>query len=88
MPSCKKSVSTSVKNDGTTVSGCVTLSADGISFFNRIKLFDSANGQRILPVHYSDNYITLMPGDTKTIAFDFPAEKLKGELQIRVEGFK
>ncbi len=85
IPECRTTMTSTLKNDGDRVRGAVTLSADGISFFNRIKLFDSATGRRILPVHYSDNYITLMPGDSKTVTFDFPSENLKGELQIKIE---
>lgn len=43
-----------------------------ISFFNRIKLFDKRTRKRILPVHYSDNYITLMPNDEVTVKLDIP----------------
>ena len=88
LPESKTNISSSVEVSVGRYRGKVTLSSDGISFFNRIKLFDSATGQRILPVHWSDNYITLMPGDSKTASFDFPAEQLKGELQIKVQDYK
>ena len=87
IPACKTTVSSSVTADGDRLSGTVTLSSDGLSFFNRIKLFDSATGGRILAVHWSDNYITLMPGDEKTVRFDFPAKNLKGELQVKTENY-
>jgi hypothetical protein len=61
--------------------GTVSLRATNrISFFNRIKVFDKTTGKRILPVHYSDNYITLMPGDEQTVSLQFastlPAESI------------
>ena len=58
---------------------------DRISFFNRIKLFRKSTGKRILPVHYSDNYITLMPGDEAEIMVDFPATGIPQEdIEVRL----
>ena len=68
--------------------GTILLGTDShISFFNRIKVFDRSTGKRILPVHYSDNYITLMPGDKKTIAFSFKTDIPKEQILIKVEGW-
>ena len=58
-----------------------------ISFFNRIKVFDKQTGKRILPVHYSDNYITLMPGDQQTVTFSFQSELPESQIEVVVEGF-
>ncbi|MBK7979380.1 MAG: glycosyl hydrolase [Ignavibacteriae bacterium] len=38
-----------------------------IAFFNRISLVDKRTRKRILPVFYSDNYISVLPGDEKSI---------------------
>ncbi|HEY0272906.1 MAG TPA: glycosyl hydrolase, partial [Chitinophaga sp.] len=38
-----------------------------VAFFNRLSLVNAADKQRILPVFYSDNYVTVMPGNTRTI---------------------
>jgi hypothetical protein len=38
-----------------------------LSFFNRIKLCSEKTGGEILPTFWSDNYVTLFPGETKTI---------------------
>jgi hypothetical protein len=38
-----------------------------VSFFNRISVADKQTHKRVLPVFYSDNYITLMPGTGDTI---------------------
>ena len=75
------------KRDGL-YEGTITLATDkAISFFNRIKVFDRSTGKRILPVHYSDNYITLMPGDKKTVVFSFRTDLPKEQILIRVEGW-
>lgn len=48
-----------IKNAGTTV-----------AFGNRLRLQDSHTGERILPVLFSDNYFTLLPGEEKIISLD------------------
>jgi len=53
-----------------------------ISFFNRIKVIDKTTGERILPVHYSDNYITLMPGDKREVSLQFTTDLSKDRIQI------
>jgi beta-galactosidase/beta-glucuronidase len=40
---------------------------NSLAFFNRLKLCDDQSGEEILPSFWSDNYITLFPGDEKTI---------------------
>ncbi len=37
-----------------------------------------AKGNRILPAYYSDNYVSLLPGETRTVEIRFPAGKAKG----------
>ncbi|KDS38441.1 glycoside hydrolase family 2, candidate beta-glycosidase domain protein, partial [Parabacteroides distasonis str. 3776 D15 i] len=44
-------------------------------------------GKRILPVHYSDNYITLMPGDQQEISLEFPANLPEERIQIVVDSY-
>ena len=68
--------------------GKIALKADkNISFFNRIKVFDKNTGKRILPVHYSDNYITLMPGDKREIEIEFSSGLPKDQIEIVVESW-
>ena len=46
--------------------------ADGpLAFFNRVSLVDPTTKQRLLPVFYSDNYISILPGESKTITLDY-----------------
>ena len=42
-----------------------------VAFFNRISLVDPGTKQRILPVFYSDNYISVLPGESQTITLDY-----------------
>ncbi len=42
-----------------------------VSFFNRVSLVDKASGERLLPTFYSDNYVSLVPGESKTILLTY-----------------
>lgn len=51
----------------------VTLSAPAggpIAFFNRLSLVDPATRKRILPVFYDDNYVSVYPGQSKTVVLE------------------
>lgn len=68
--------------------GTVSLCAEHqISFFNRIKVFDKKTGKRILPIHYSDNYISLMPGDNMKVNVEFSTDLPKERIQIVVDSW-
>lgn len=57
-----------------------------IAFFNRISLIDSKTGKRILPAFYDDNYVSVLPGTTKTVTVEYIPEK--GVVpQISVKGW-
>jgi hypothetical protein len=46
------------------------------------------NAERVLPVFYSDNYISLVPGESRTITIDAAAADLKGDAPfITVDGW-
>jgi hypothetical protein len=82
LPRSVPATEASLKRDGDHYRGTVGIRAEKhISFFNRIKVFDKKTGRRILPVHYSDNYVTLMPGDRREIGLEFtsllPAEQIE-----------
>jgi hypothetical protein len=44
----------------------------------RIRTLNSATDEDILPAFYSDNYFSLMPGESKTVTVDFNPKYLKG----------
>ena len=58
----------------------VTLRNNGKSVapFLRLNL-KGADGEQILPVIYSDNYITLMPGETRTVTVSWRQEDARGQ---------
>lgn len=50
-----------------------------LSFFNHLALTDES-GEEILPVFWSDNFITLFPGEEKTLIARFAATDAHGKL--------
>ncbi|MDT0466893.1 discoidin domain-containing protein [Streptomyces sp. DSM 41699] len=53
----------------------------------RVSLLDAENGQRVLPTLYSDNYLWLLPGESRDLALSWPADALaSGKAEVRVEG--
>jgi mannosylglycoprotein endo-beta-mannosidase len=42
-----------------------------VAFFNRISLVDAHTQQRILPVFYNNNYISLLPGQQQSVLINF-----------------
>ena len=49
----------------------------------RLKALDSATGDLILPVWYSDNYFFLMPGESKEV--EVGIESCQGKFQVEAE---
>ncbi|HSO88716.1 MAG TPA: glycoside hydrolase family 2 TIM barrel-domain containing protein [Draconibacterium sp.] len=58
------------------------------AFFTRLKVLDIETGELALPVFFSDNYITIFPGEMKRIEIDLSnlsSEKSNKGLQIALE---
>ncbi|WP_443945361.1 glycoside hydrolase family 2 protein [Pedobacter sp. AW1-32] len=47
-------------------------SGNPVAFFNRVALIDNTTGKRILPAFYDDNYVSILPGESKTITTEYP----------------
>jgi mannosylglycoprotein endo-beta-mannosidase len=57
-----------------------------VSFFNRISLIDSSTKERKLPVFYSDNYISIPPGEEAIVTIYNP-EKNKESYEISMDAW-
>lgn len=67
----------------------VTLSnavGNPIAFFNRVSLIDAKTGERILPAFYDDNYVSVLPGNSKTVVVEY-TPKQEQSLQVEVKGW-
>ncbi len=50
-------------------------------------LLDSSTGQRILPAYFSDNYVTLLPGETTRLSIRVPPGRSTAHPRIALRGF-
>ena len=60
---------------------------DKIAFFNRLKVRDKTTGKRILPVHYSDNYISFVPGGKREVTISFNTDIRQENIEVVMEGW-
>jgi len=49
----------------------------------KLTLTDAATGERILPAYYSENYISLLPGEERAVTVAFPAGDAKPMIGLR-----
>lgn len=45
-----------------------------VAFFNRIALLNKETGKRILPAFFDDNYVSILPGETKKVTVEYTDE--------------
>jgi hypothetical protein len=53
---------------------------------NKLTLVNARDKLRILPAYYSDNYVSLLPGERREIDIEYPAAA-KGEPQLNLRGW-
>jgi hypothetical protein len=53
----------------------------------KLTLLDSASGLRILPAYFSDNYISLLPGEVKQITIDYRSTLGQGAPKVAIRGW-
>jgi len=59
-----------------------------IALMAHLQLHQGQSGKRVLPVFYSDNYITLVPGESRTVTIEAATKDLGGERPlVQVDGF-
>jgi hypothetical protein len=62
----------------------VTLHNPGtqIALMAHVQLRRKRDGERVLPVYYSDNYVSLVANETRTITIEAATAELKGEAAL------
>ena len=53
---------------------------------NKLTLLDD-KGIRILPAYYSDNYVSLLPGEQREIVIRYPAERAGVKAKVALRGW-
>ncbi len=46
-----------------------------------------SDGTRVLPAYFSDNYVSLLPGEHRTVVIKYPASVVAGNLQLGLTGW-
>jgi hypothetical protein len=49
----------------------------------KLTLKDASTGDRILPAYYSENYVSLLPGEERTVFIEFPGGAVKPAIGLR-----
>ncbi|MGA1980911.1 MAG: LamG-like jellyroll fold domain-containing protein [Acidobacteriaceae bacterium] len=57
------------------------------SLQNKLTLVNASDSARILPAYYSDNYISLLPGETTLISIQYPRAAALGPAAINLRGW-
>ena len=65
----------------------LTNTSKTVAFANRIRLVNAKTGERILPAIMTDGYVTLLPGESKTIGIEAPAAQLRDGATVLVKQF-
>jgi beta-mannosidase len=76
--------------DGCTIRINVTMANPTVSvaLMARLKVSRGTSGARVLPVFYEDNYISLLPGEKRSVSLTFATADLAGEApRLTVEGW-
>lgn len=61
--------------------------SDKIAFAIELLLVGSEDGKSVLPVFWSDNYVSLLPGETRVLTAKVQKEKLNGQQpQLKING--
>ena len=57
------------------------------SLATKLTLVNATDGTRILPAYYSDNYVSLLPGESHEIEIEYPVKSGTGTPQLTVRGW-
>jgi len=57
------------------------------ALMTHLQLHEKQSGARVLPVFSSDNYVSLMPGESKTVTITADVKDLRGDALVLVDGW-
>ncbi|MHB1957898.1 MAG: glycosyl hydrolase 2 galactose-binding domain-containing protein [Acidobacteriaceae bacterium] len=58
-----------------------------VALNSKLGVFDAVDGSEVLPAYYSDNYVSLLPGETRSIAIDLPMKVEGHRLRLNLRGW-
>ena len=89
LPPASLAASATATRDGDEIKIQVQLENRGTSaaLANKLTLETASDGARILPVYLSDNYVSLLPGETRAIEIEYPAIAAPGPARLEIRGW-
>ena len=76
------------QGDKTVLTVKLVNNTDTVALLSHLQLHQKTSGRRVLPVFYSDNYISLVPREQTTVTIECATKDLNGEQPlIEVDGF-
>ena len=76
-----------VSGDQTVFDVVVKNPSPTIALMTHLQLHQQASGQRVLPVFYSDNYLSLVPGESRALTIQAATRDLAGGAALMVDGY-
>lgn len=61
----------SAENGKVVLRAVVSNASKGVALMTRLKVRERTTGKRVLPVIYSDNYISLLPGESRYVDVEY-----------------
>jgi beta-mannosidase len=79
---------TRTDGDNTLVTVTLHNNTANVALLSHLQLHQKKSGRRVLPVFYSDNYISLIPGESSTVSIEAATKDLQGDQAlVEVDGF-
>ncbi|HKU25387.1 MAG TPA: glycoside hydrolase family 2 TIM barrel-domain containing protein [Candidatus Sulfotelmatobacter sp.] len=90
LPVVRLDAQASARSEGDKTFIAVTLhnNTGNVALLTHLQLHQKKSGRRVLPVFYSDNYISLVPGEAAAVTIEASTEDLEGdEPLVEVDGY-
>jgi beta-mannosidase len=79
---------THTEGDNTIITVTLHNATNNVALLSHLQLHQKKSGRRVLPVFYSENYISLVPGEYSTVRIEAATKDLQGDLPlVELDGF-
>jgi hypothetical protein len=89
LPTASVSATAGAMRDGDEINVHVQIEKHGAAaaLANKLTLESASDDSRILPAYLSDNYVSLLPGETRTIEIEYRANAAQGPAKLEIRGW-
>jgi mannosylglycoprotein endo-beta-mannosidase len=76
------------QGDKTLITVTLRNNSKNVALLSHLQLHQKKSGRRVLPVFYSDNYLSLAPGESSTVTIEAATKNLQGdEPLLEIDGY-